>query len=1141
MNKKSFLIINKNNMEDSKNPEQSKEDKNIHSKNTFESYLDKKARNIFVGWQKRYFVFLEGKIIIYTESKESKQVKGFIPIKRISNIKSLDNKSFTIEMEGRTFSLRADNAELKNNWMEKIKYCFTFVKKGSLHENGSSSTDSKIFGYLLKTDEKDKLKPISKKLGDIIIKHGYILNKGDNQSTQNLEKFGINKLLNLNDAKILMNVHYGFMYKKQKLHDTYNKRWFFIFSRGCLLNNDNINDNAFLDEKKQKDWLKFDTLYYFKNDKDVKDSEINKNIFDAEIKMDECHKIINYEKDGKYFMNLDYKERIYEFYCETKMERDEWFEVLVNSRTTAKTYKFSITKHPKNVDGLNNLLTKDRNGFYQKISSDLFKVTGDIKQISEFNVFSFTIQNLENLIESHMDGCICSLPIKVDLLKTYSEFMNKEYLNIFKFFWDKYYNILRKESIIEIGLLALNYYDRVNKFKVNDTNLLKNGTEFIKIYYKSVFPNILFSIENMLKYQIEHKGNKDSDGVYFSDGPKIFFDIFWKIFEMVKNYKHKIVFNLLLKILNMSIYQYCNGINCVLSNRGIIIEDEYLITVSNDSFTINELLTSFIDNLKNLNILTIEEINEEAQMKKIMELIDKLSFNAIIHLIYEHKDPLEKEADSQNFLEMNLEKIIKLSGEIYAKYKSMMNGRVKKIFYKELLKLTLCYYITRLLLIDKKKKRKREDIINKIKKDKDVLLDTYKDIIGENLTISTLKILDDIISMLEVDKNFISTAILTIRQYIGPAFTYSVAKKLIKLRSDLTKEEKLDCRKQSEDVLNNYEGPIGETSSFFQKINSKIKKNDKDKLFIKLTESQIKFGNNIENDNQEVWNTGYNNETSDLEEEAKNIEMNTENNKYFINTNLKDFLNDSIDEDEEEEEEEDDIDDDDELIEDKEEDSKIDCEGFFHLKSGSTYKKHYYQVKNYGLYWFDAQNATKPKNKLSLKEAKLLNLESKPNEFSLKLKEKNVEKEYKFKCNNEQEKSNLIKAMTKAINNSKKETNGIQMETIEIKERKKVIKDYLNENNKIDIHYIEDTIFEYVKSGKYFQINKQKMEKQIKINKEKKKKEKERDKEAEKEKNQIKILRRSIASTKKKKTFKSRIKGIFKIKKKKDKKDKKDN
>ena len=341
-------------MEDSKNDNsnQIKDNKNINSKNTFESYLSKKGRNIFVGWQKRYFVCLEGKIIIYTESKENKNVKGFIQIKRISNLKSIDNKTFSIEMDERTYTLRADNKEIKDNWMAKIKYCFTLVKKGSLSENSSSFMENVIFGYILKSDGKNKLKPLSKKLGDIILKHGYILNIGSNQSGLNLRKHGIDKLINLNDNKILMNIHYGFMYKRKRLHDTYNKRWFFIFSRGALLNNDNINDNSYLDEKKQKGWIKFDTLYYFKSDKEKTDTEGNANVFDAEIKMDECHKIINYDKDGKYFMNLDYKERIYEFYCESKMERDEWFEVLVNSRTTAKTYKFSITKQPKNVDGL---------------------------------------------------------------------------------------------------------------------------------------------------------------------------------------------------------------------------------------------------------------------------------------------------------------------------------------------------------------------------------------------------------------------------------------------------------------------------------------------------------------------------------------------------------------------------------------------------------------------------------------------------------------------------------------------------------------------------------------------------------------------------------------------------------------------
>ena len=58
-----------------------------------------------------------------------------------------------------------------------------------------------------------------------------------------------------------------------------------------------------------------------------------------------------------------------------------------------------------------------------------------------------------------MDGCLCSLPIKIELLKFYSEYMNKEYLNVYKIFWDKYYDTISKEKIIKIGLMLLNYYE----------------------------------------------------------------------------------------------------------------------------------------------------------------------------------------------------------------------------------------------------------------------------------------------------------------------------------------------------------------------------------------------------------------------------------------------------------------------------------------------------------------------------------------------------------------------------------------------------------------------------------------------------------------------------------------------------------
>ena len=1091
----------------------------------YESYLEKKARNIFSGWQKRYFLLLEGKIIIYTESKESKQVKGYLLIKQISDIKPLEENTFSIETENRTFQLKAENQDIKDTWIEKIKNSIANMKKGESKENNSPIDINKIFDKFFKSSEKDKLNTISMKTGNIIKKYGYIFIKEDTESKPLLEKYGINKIINLNDEKILSHIRYGFMFKKKRFHDLFNKRWFFIMSRSSLTNSENLDDDTFLDDNNQKDWIKFDTLYYFRYDKDKKEDN---NKYDVEIKMDECHKIKSEEKDGKYFINLDYSERSYEFYCESKNDRDEWYEALINSRKTAKTYKFSFTKHPKNIEGLYKIYIKNRNLFLEKLNSEILMITGNLEEIDEFEILEFTVNNLQNLIESYIDGCLCSLPIKIELLKFYVYYMNTKYLNVYQRFWENSYDKMNKEDIIRMGLMLLNYYDELKKFNVNDINLLKNGKEFVKIYFKNIFTNILFSIENMLKYEIEHKGTKNSEGIYYSEGPKLVFDIYWKIFDLVKNYKHKEILSYLLKILNMSVFQYCFGINCVISNRGLIIDDEYLITIANNTLTINQLLNDFIESSKKLNILTEEEINEELHTTNLFNIIDKLGNNSIIHLVYEHKDNLEKEFEEQKFLNMELDKLIKKSVEIYSKYKKLMNTQVIKIFYNEVLKLTLCYYITRLLLITDKKKRKREDIINKIKKDKELLFNSFKNIVGENLANNTLTILYDIIGILEIDKSMFSTTILTIRQYIGPAFTYSVAKKLIKLRSDLNKEEKIDCKSQCEDVLNNYEGPDDESSSYFQILHNKIKDNKKDKKFIKIKESQIKYGKKIE-ENKEISgeeseedhkenNDDENN--SDNDEDVKSIEDNMTNEKYYINTNLENFLKDNDDDLEEEKEDEEQKD---EINQNLEDEIKPDLDGIVYKRSNSIYRKYYFQVKNCGLYWFEDEKYQKLKNKLSLKNVTIINSDKEPIKFTLK-NSNEKDKEYRYKCDTEEQKNALIKAITKAINSSKEEKSSIQIPKIEIKERKKVIKDYLKINNKIKENYIEDQILDYVNTGKFFKINKKKMEQALKDNLKKKEEKEEIENLKEKENAQEKE-----ENNKKKKSVKTKIKHFFNI------------
>ena len=83
--------------------------------------------------------------------------------------------------------------------------------------------------------------------------------------------------------------------------------------------------------------------------------------------------------------------------------------------------------------------------------------------------------------------------------------MNKEYLGIFKIFLEKNLDKLSNETILKMSYKLLNYFDCMNKLNIDDENLLKNGRELTKIYFKKIFQNILKTIENILKSERELK------------------------------------------------------------------------------------------------------------------------------------------------------------------------------------------------------------------------------------------------------------------------------------------------------------------------------------------------------------------------------------------------------------------------------------------------------------------------------------------------------------------------------------------------------------------------------------------------------------------------------------------------------------
>ena len=430
----------------------------------FSGYLEKKSNGLISKWQRRYFHILEGKIMVYAEKQEDNEIKGLFILDQISNPISSAEREFSFILEGRDFFLRANTSQEKEKWIKIIT-----LLKDKLKENKSKRDDKRISrresimtvsslnskkdaninnNKEHKTSKKNKLAAAGKVTAEIIRRNGFVTNKEQKISSGLLKSKGIDKLINLKDPKINNRIYYGFIYKKHKVQNYFQKRWFFIFSSRPLFDSYYIEDETDLEPKKQKDWMKFDNLFYFKyEDKDATSES------QGSLDLVKSHKIELIDKDEKFYLYLDVEDRRFEFYCDSKAERDIWFEVLKNSRRTAKEYFNSFTKHPRNIELLYSYFLMGEKDLIKKIEKEKTAIIGNFEEIEEFDIFEFNQNNLQYSIESTIDGCNSISPPRKDLLKAYTEYMDKEFLNIVKNFWDRKYNDIEHANIIKLSMM----------------------------------------------------------------------------------------------------------------------------------------------------------------------------------------------------------------------------------------------------------------------------------------------------------------------------------------------------------------------------------------------------------------------------------------------------------------------------------------------------------------------------------------------------------------------------------------------------------------------------------------------------------------------------------------------------------------
>ena len=1060
----------------------------------FEGVLEKKGHGLVAVFQKRYFRLLEGRIMVYTDKKDDIEIKGVFNLDQISNISNLDSKCFKFCLEDRDFVFKAQNEEERNKWVSVLKLLKDKLIEINEQENQlriNVSESANALAHKKSIAKRNKIQSAGKVTAEIIRKYGYVTNKEEKLSKELLKSKGIDKLLNLQDTKINRRIYYGFINKRHKAHDYFQKRWFFIFSRRPLFDNHYLDDDVDLDPKKQKEWIKFDTLYYFKFEEKVSENENLKS-----LDLGNSHKIELLDKDDKFYLYLDIGDRRFDCYCDTKSERDVWFEVLKNSRRTAREYKVSFTKHPRNIELLNTYFLKGEKDFIKKMEKEKIEIVGKYDEITDFNIFEFNQQNLSNFMLSTIDGCNSNSPPKEDLVKGYCEYMDRAYLDICKSFWDKKYKEIDNNNLLKMSMMIFNFGEQLLKVNVIDSNFYKNGKEFSKIFLKKTYQNVLSIIKNLLKKEREIKAIKDESGLYCTRGPSDLFQLLCQTFDLIKSNKNKCLYELTLDLFNAAINQYLIGEEAVLNNLDIIIEKEFLLAVANNSLNLIQYVNNLLEAAKSMNVLNDEEIYESFGASRVNAKVNKVSQKAITSFVFYFINELGNSFKNTPFMSLDMTKILVVVNDIFGSFKSTMNAIVIKKAWNEILKMTLYHYINNLISSNYDGVTVLEIRI-KIKNDIALISETFESLVGKNLTTSTIKILNDIYDFLCVSPSMISSSIFTLRQYIGPTFSISKAAAFMKLRTDFKEEETEDAIRQCQDALRKYtidfkEDP--EVISYFQIMDREIRRQEREKRANEIGE-EAKNEENKEN-------------TEQKDEEEEEVDV--------VNYDLDDFLKGDSDEEDEEGKIKQNL----PLEKDKEvsqeEVSDIICEGYMDKKTHSSYQARFFQLKNGFLYWFKDQNSLIVQNKIPLKNTvKICSEKSK--KFTIVVAGEGEKtdsdlsgKLYKFKCKDEETKNKWMSALTIEIHKFKYQGEKPCVNVLEIQLRKKEIVDHFNlpEIGK-DVYFMRNQIIEEMSNENYFQPSlrkiendkKKKLKQELEMQERRKKEEKEeRDRKEEQEK-----------------------------------------
>ncbi len=117
---------------------------------------------------------------------------------------------------------------------------------------------------------------------------------------------------------------------------------------------------------------------------------------------------------------------------------------------------------------------------------------------------------------------------------------------------------------MDFVILIENHFEYLDSFGVIDISFKKNAIEMMSVFNKKFFWDSMNSIKNIFKLEREQKVERNTNKEFITISPNLIFKGIFNIYDMIKNYKNKMILDNILEYTKYILVQYLLGLDTTI-------------------------------------------------------------------------------------------------------------------------------------------------------------------------------------------------------------------------------------------------------------------------------------------------------------------------------------------------------------------------------------------------------------------------------------------------------------------------------------------------------------------------------------------------------------------------------------------------